>query len=52
MKQLTRFLEELLERRVRYAAIGVWGANHYAHTAAGVVSTQDTDLFLPQDPGG
>ena len=48
MKQLTRFLEELLEN----AAIGVWGANHYAHSAAGVVSTQDTDLFLPQDPGG
>jgi hypothetical protein len=51
MKQLTRLFEELERRHVRYAAMGVWGANHYARSPAGVVSTQDTDLFLPQDPG-
>ena len=50
MRQLTRLLEEFLRRQVRYAAMGVWAANHYAHSPAGVVSTLDTDLFLPSDP--
>lgn len=34
---------------VRYAMIGVAGANYYARTSAQVFSTKDRDLFLPPD---
>ena len=47
MNQLTRLLEELRARGVRYVAMGVWGANHYAKSPAGVLHTRDKDLFLP-----
>jgi hypothetical protein len=45
--RLTRLLHE---RRIRYVVIGVWGANHYAHDAGAIFTTEDRDLFLPPDP--
>ena len=50
MKNLLQLIRELGTRGVRFVAIGVWGANFYARTPAGVLQTQDTDFFLPPDP--
>lgn len=35
---------------MRFVVIGVSGANHYAHSAGLVFTTQDRVLFLPSDP--
>jgi hypothetical protein len=40
----------LSDGSVRYAMIGVGGANLYAPGGAAIFITQDTDLFLPPDP--
>jgi hypothetical protein len=40
----------LLDARVRFVVIGVWGANYYAMSASTVFTTEDRDLFLPLDP--
>ncbi len=36
---------------VRYAVIGVAGANYWARSGHTVFTTQDFDFFLPRDPG-
>lgn len=51
MKNILQLIRELGARDVRFVAIGVWGANFYARTPAGVLQTQDTDFFLPAEPG-
>lgn len=43
-------LRALQQRDVRYATIGVWGANYYAQAGGVVFTTHDKDLFLPPDP--
>jgi hypothetical protein len=50
MKNILQLIRELGSRDVRFVAIGVWGANFYARTPAGVLQTQDTDFFLPSEP--
>jgi len=42
-------LRALLERAVRFVAIGVWGANLYAKDVTQLFATRDKDLFLPAD---
>ena len=42
--------KRLSEAGVRFALIGVWGANFYARSGATVFTTEDYDLFLPPDP--
>ena len=44
------WLRALHECRVRFVAIGAWGANHYAEGAAELFATRDKDLFLPPEP--
>lgn len=48
--ELDRLIRELDVRHVRYALIGVAGANHYALGASMTFQTRDQDLFLPPDP--
>jgi hypothetical protein len=43
-------LAELEHRQVRYALIGVGGANCYATDPSAYFKTYDRDLFLPLDP--
>ena len=50
MDPFVALLQGLQRRAVRYAMIGVWGANYYAHSGAVVFTTSDRDLFLPLDP--
>lgn len=50
MDPFSSLARELHERSVRYVTIGVWGANHYAHSAGAIFTTEDRDLFLPPDP--
>ena len=50
MDPFTPLAQTLHDRHVRYVVIGVAGANHYALGGATVFSTQDRDLFLPDDP--
>ena len=50
MREDARLLRALEERAVRFVAIGVWGANHYAEGVTELFITQDKDLFLPPDP--
>jgi len=40
---------DLRDAGVRCVVIGVWGANYYAETTAGIFTTNDRDLFLPHD---
>jgi hypothetical protein len=40
----------LARRGVRYAVIGVSGANLYAPAGQAIFTTEDIDLFLPPDP--
>lgn len=42
-------LHALHRRGVRYATIGVWGANDYAQAGGVVFTTKDRDFFLPPD---
>lgn len=42
--------KRLSEVGVRFALIGVWGANFYARSGATLFTTEDYDLFLPPDP--
>ena len=50
MNPLVSLARELLSRAVRYALIGVAGANHYAPDGSTVFVTEDHDLFLPPEP--
>lgn len=43
-------VHELGKRSVRFAVIGVAGANYFASAAGAIFTTQDRDLFLPPDP--
>lgn len=48
-----RFLEliaALLREDIRFAVIGVWGANYWAFHGGQIFTTKDRDLFLPPDP--
>lgn len=49
MNLLNCLFRALEERSVRFVGIGAWAANHYALSPAGIVRTQDKDLFLPSD---
>lgn len=42
--------ERFSEVGVRFALIGVWGANFYARSGAAVFTTEDYDVLLPPDP--
>ena len=42
---------ELARRAVRYALIGVSGANLYGPSGQAIFTTEDIDLFLPTDAG-
>ncbi len=46
----TKLVGALASDGVQFVVMGVWGANYYARSPAGVVSTQDRDLFLPPNP--
>ena len=46
---LVPLLRALAHRSVRYALIGVGGANQYALAGSDAFVTQDSDLFLPLD---
>lgn len=50
MDPFSSLARQLRERSVRYVMIGVWGANHYAHSAGTIFTSEDRDLFLPPDP--
>ena len=50
MREDARLMRTLLERSVRFVAIGVWGANHYAAGVTELFATRDKGLFLPPDP--
>lgn len=50
MDPIVPLLRALNERQVRYVAIGVGGANLWAHSGGVVFKTEDRDLFLPSDP--
>jgi len=43
-------VRELGKRSVRFAVIGVAGANYFASAAGVLFTTQDRDLLLPPDP--
>jgi hypothetical protein len=49
MDPFVALLQGLQRRAVRYAIIGVWGANYYAQSGAVLFTTLDRDLFLPPD---
>jgi len=46
---LVPLLRALNQRNVKYVAIGVSGANLWAHSGGVVFKTDDRDLFLPPD---
>lgn len=48
--RLNRLLRELHLRQVRYALIGVGGANYFSLHGSAAFKTLDRDLFLPPDP--
>jgi hypothetical protein len=50
MDELVALARTLRERDVRFAVIGVWGANLFASASGVVFSTEDRDLFFPPDP--
>lgn len=50
MDPFISLVRALASQHVRYAVIGVWGANYYAESPATVFTTEDRDLFLPPDP--
>lgn len=49
MDPFVPLLRALHQRNVRYVAIGVSGANLWAHSGGVVFKTDDRDLFLPPD---
>ena len=40
----------LSKKGVRFIVIGVWGANYYATSGETLFTTEDRDLFLPDNP--
>ena len=50
MDPFARLAKALRARQVRFAVIGVSGANFYARSGGTLFTTQDQDLFLPLDP--
>ncbi len=50
MDPFARLAKALRARQVRFAVIGVSGANFYARSGGALFTTQDQDLFLPLDP--
>lgn len=51
MDEFASLARALRERDVRFAVIGVWGANFFASASGVVFTTEDRDLFFPPDPG-
>ena len=49
MDPIAPLARALHDRSVRFALIGVAGANYYAHAGSVVFTTKDRDLFLPLD---
>ena len=50
MDPLGPLARTLQDRGVRFAVIGVGGANYYALDGSSVFVTEDRDLYLPPDP--
>ena len=50
MDPLAPLVRTLRDRAVRFAVIGVGGANYYALDGSSVFVTEDSDLYLPPDP--
>ena len=50
MDPFVGLVRAFVDRQVRFVVIGVWGANHYAHSGATTFTTRDRDVFLPPDP--
>ena len=50
MDPFARVVQSLHAGQVRFAVIGVSGANLYARSGGTLFTTQDQDLFLPLDP--
>ena len=49
MDPFVALAKRLTEVGVRFALIGVWGANFYARSGATAFTTEDYDVFLPPD---
>lgn len=50
MEPFVEVASALSRARVRYVLIGVAGANYYAASGSTIFTTQDHDLFLPNEP--